>query len=159
MEVDIMSTPSFMFLEYKLKLLSLPKRDVQEFEDKFLEFIQNFCEILLANMRDYFPNNAIDNTYWPNIYYDWSEIEKLEDTVYRVKLAFAHDFTLSKRGKKKFAEECKDFVRRLNKFFEIFEFDVRFEDEPFNIEYYDPGSEDNDGEDLFLYDDDNDLFG
>jgi len=154
-----MSTPSFMFLEYKLKLLSLPKRNIQEFEDQFLVFIQNFCEILLPEMEGYFPNDALDNTYWSKIYYDWSEIERLENNVYRVKLAFAHDFTLSKRGKKKFAEECKDFVRRLNKFFEIFEFDVRFEDEPFNIEYYDPGSEDNDDEDLFLYDDDDDLFG
>uniref|UniRef100_A0A7C5ZA18 Uncharacterized protein n=1 Tax=Caldicellulosiruptor owensensis TaxID=55205 RepID=A0A7C5ZA18_9FIRM len=153
-----MSTPSFMFLEYKLKLLSLPKRDIKEFEEHFMVFIQNFCEVLLPEMEDYFPNNALNNTYWSNIYYDWSEIERLENNVYRVKLAFAHDFTLSKRGKKKFAEECKDFVRRLNKFFEIFEFDVRFEDEPFNIEYYDPGSEDNDDEDLFLYDDDDDLF-
>ncbi|WP_271629722.1 hypothetical protein [Caldicellulosiruptor sp. DIB 104C] len=154
-----MSTPSFMFLEYKLKLLSLPKRDIKEFEEQFIVFIQIFCEVLLPEMEDYFPNSALNNTYWSNIYYDWSEIERLENNVYRVKLAFAHDFTLSKRGKKKFAEECKDFVRRLNKFFEIFEFDVRFEDEPFNIEYYDPDSEENDDEDLFLYDDDDDLFG
>lgn len=107
-------------------------------------------------MWDYFLNNVIDNIYWLNIYYDWLEIEKFEDNVYCVKLVFVYDFILLKRGKKKFVEECKDFVRRINRFFEIFEFDVRFEEELFNIEYYDFGF-DEDDEDLFL-DEDDDLF-
>ncbi|WAM34452.1 hypothetical protein [Caldicellulosiruptor morganii] len=156
--VEKMSIPSYVILEYEFRVNGrVQSDDIIKFEDVFVEFIHNFCEITLLNIEGYFPNDATFNIFWPNIHAELTQIERVGENLFKVKLWFAYDMTLSKKGKKKLIEKCKEFIRRMNRFFELFEYNVRFGDEPISEEVYDPAEESGivpDYEDLFLDDDD-----
>ncbi|WAM31647.1 hypothetical protein [Caldicellulosiruptor naganoensis] len=153
-----MSSSSYVILEYEFKVNGkIPSDLLSSFEDKFIKFFYYFCDHILFDINFYFPNKEIYNAYWPNIHSELTEIKEIDKNLFKVKLWFAYDETLSKRGKKKLIEHCKEFIRRMNKFFELFGYDVRFGDEPISEEVYDPVEEYGivpDYEDLFLDDED-----